>query len=58
MLGELFGHPAAKEMLKPKRGRPVLANPKEHLNIRLDVDVIGALKQTGKGWQTRLSNAL
>ena len=56
--GELFGLPAAKQMLKPKRGRPVLANPKEHVNIRLDADVIGAFKETGKGWQTRLSNAL
>ena len=53
-----IGHPAAKEMLKPKRGRPVLANPKEHVNIRLDADVIGAFKRTGTGWQTRLNNAL
>ena len=58
VLGELFGQPAAKEMLKPKRGRPVLANPKEHVNIRLDADVIGAFKETGTGWQTRVNNAL
>lgn len=58
VLGELFGQPAAREMLKPKRGRPVLANPKEHVNIRLDADVIGAFKRTGTGWQTRVNNAL
>ena len=58
VLGELFGQPAAKEMLKPKRGRPVLAHPKEHVNIRLDADVIGAFKDTGTGWQTRVNNAL
>jgi uncharacterized protein (DUF4415 family) len=58
MLGELFGDKAAKEMLKPKRGRPALAKPKEHVNIRLDADVLGAFKETGAGWQTRVNNAL
>ena len=58
MLGELLGDKVAKEMLKPKRGRPVLAKPKEHVNIRLDADVLGAFKETGAGWQTRVNNAL
>jgi uncharacterized protein (DUF4415 family) len=58
MLGELLGDKVAKEMLKPKRGRPALAKPKEHVNIRLDADVLGAFKETGTGWQTRVNNAL
>lgn len=58
VLEGMFGKTAAKEMLKPKRGRPVLAHPKEHVNIRLDADVLGAFKETGAGWQTRMNNAL
>jgi uncharacterized protein (DUF4415 family) len=58
VLTGLFGQPAAQEMLKPKRGRPALATPKEHVNIRLDADIVGAFKETGAGWQTRLNNAL
>ncbi len=58
LLPGLFGEAAAKEMLKPKRGRPISATPKEHINIRLDADIVGAFKQSGSGWQTRLNNAL
>ena len=57
-LADLVGPDAAKEMLKPKRGRPVLERPKEHVNIRLDADIVGAFKGTGAGWQTRVNNAL
>ena len=58
VLPELFGNSAAQDLLKPKRGRPVSASPKEHVNIRLDADVLSAFKRTGSGWQTRLNNAL
>lgn len=58
MLGDLLGQNVAQEMLKPKRGRPALARPKAHVNIRLDADVLEAFKETGSGWQTRLNNAL
>jgi uncharacterized protein (DUF4415 family) len=58
VLPELFGKGAARELLKPKRGRPLSAKPKEHVNIRLDADVLSAFKRTGSGWQTRLNNAL
>ena len=57
VLPELFGS-AAQELLVPKRGRPLSANPKEHVNIRLDADVLSAFRRTGSGWQTRLNNAL
>lgn len=58
VLGELVGQPQAKELLKPKRGRPTLSKPKAHVNIRLDSDILDAFKDTGTGWQTRVNNAL
>jgi uncharacterized protein (DUF4415 family) len=58
VLPGLFGEAAAKTLLKPKRGRPALATPKEHINIRLDADIVDAFKDSGVGWQTRLNNAL
>ncbi len=58
VLPRLVGIDAAQELLKPKRGRPRLANPKEHVNIRLDADAVHAFRSTGRGWQTRLNNAL
>ena len=58
VLTGLFGQSAVQEMIKPKRGRPTLATPKEHVNIRLDADIVGAFRETGAGWQTHLNNAL
>lgn len=58
VLSDLLGSATAGEMLKLKRGRPMAANPKEHVNIRLDADVVGAFKGSGAGWQTRINNAL
>lgn len=58
VLPELVGDDAAQELLRPRRGRPRSTNPKEHVNIRLDADVVRAFRSTGKGWQTRLNDAL
>ena len=58
VLPKMFGPNVAKELLKPKRGRPFSASPKAHVNIRLDSDIVQAFKGTGSGWQTRLNNAL
>ena len=54
----VVGVDAAQELLKPKRGRPRSTNPKEHVNIRLDADVLRAFRSRGRGWQTRLNSAL
>ena len=43
--------------LRPLRGRPPLAQPKAALTMRVDADVLAALKASGPGWQTRI-NAL
>lgn len=39
-------------------GRPVSANPRKLLSIRLPVDVIDRWKATGPGWQTRMAKQL
>lgn len=38
-------------------GRPRIANPKAPLTMRIDADVLQALRSSGQGWQTRV-NAL
>jgi uncharacterized protein (DUF4415 family) len=58
VLPALIGETAAQSLLKPKRGRPPLAAPKTHVNIRLDADVLDAFKRQGDGWQTRINGAL
>ena len=41
-----------------KMGRPVSDNPKKAVSIRLSPDVLNSFKATGRGWQTRIDNAL
>ena len=57
-LPEIFGATLAAEMLKPKCWRPRTDTPKVFTGIRLDADVLEAFRATGKGWQTRMNNAL
>jgi uncharacterized protein (DUF4415 family) len=57
VLPELFGNQAAQTMLKP-RGRPRSEVVKERITIRLDADVLEAFRSTGKGWQTRMNDAM
>lgn len=44
-------------VLKP-RGRPKATSTKEPVKIRLDADVLAALRASGDGWQTRINDAL
>lgn len=46
--------------IKPtlRRGRPVAVHPKIHTGLRLDADVLLAFKTGGRGWQTRINDAL
>lgn len=57
VLPELFGTKTAKMMLKP-RGRPRSEVVKERITIRFDADVLEAFRSTGKGWQTRMNDAM
>lgn len=42
----------------PSRGRPRLANPKVPVTLRVDADVLERFKAGGKGWQSRMNEAL
>lgn len=51
--------PLTDTKLKAMRtmGRPRIANPKAAVTMRIDTDVLEALRSSGPGWQTRV-NAL
>ena len=53
---EVFPELAAS--IRRARGRPPVENPKQHVSLRLDPDVIAKFKATGKGWQGRINEAL
>lgn len=40
------------------RGRPPIETPKIATAIRFDADVLAGLRATGKGWQTRVNDAM
>ncbi len=39
-------------------GRPRVEAPKRQVSVRLDVDVLEALKAGGPGWQSRMNEVL
>lgn len=41
-----------------RRGRPKVAVTKEAVKIRLDADVLTAMRATGDGWPTRINDML
>lgn len=41
-----------------KGGRPVSANPRVLISLRLPADVLARWKATGPGWQTRMAEKL
>lgn len=43
---------------KRRAGRPAGSGKKEQVAIRLDKDVLEAFRATGRGWQTRMNDAL
>lgn len=59
-----FARITMPEQLQPaarKRGRPqgsTQATTKEPVKLRLDADVLAALRATGDGWQTRINEML
>ena len=46
------------EAMRRQRGRPAGSGTKEQVAIRFDRDVLDALRATGKGWQTRVNDAM
>lgn len=45
-------------LLKRGRGRPKVDQPKRQITLRLDTDVIEAMRASGPGWQVRANEAL
>ena len=41
-----------------QRGRPKADNHKELVAVRYDSEILAAFRATGKGWQTRMNDAL
>ena len=50
--------PELAESIKRARGRPTVEKPRQHVSLRLDPDVLEKFKATGKGWQSRINDAL
>ena len=48
----------ATALAKKRMGRPLSANRKTPLSLRLSNDVVTYFKATGRGWQTRIDEAL
>ncbi|RBP07074.1 uncharacterized protein (DUF4415 family) [Roseiarcus fermentans] len=48
----------AQGTLTRRRGRPKLASPKTQISVRLDPDVLAALRASGPGWQARMNQVL
>ena len=46
------------ELLKRGRGRPKSEAPKRQVTLRLDGDVIAAMRASGPGWQARANAVL
>jgi uncharacterized protein (DUF4415 family) len=48
----------AQGTLTRRRGRPKLTSPKEQISVRLDPDVLAALRASGPGWQATINQIL
>jgi uncharacterized protein (DUF4415 family) len=56
-LPELTEEMLSRASLK-KGGRPVSANPRKPISLRLPTEVIERWRATGPGWQTRMAERL
>ena len=59
--GEYAAVHTPEAIIERRRGRPagsVKADAKVAINLRVDPDVLAALRATGPGWQTRMDAAL
>ena len=56
--GEVVTREEYVAAVKKRMGRPRAAVPRPTLNMRIDPDVLEALKASGRGWQTRVNDLL
>lgn len=58
----IAGEPVSREVglaeFRKRMGRPPVEVKRPTLNMRIDADVLDALKASGKGWQTRVNAIL
>ena len=47
-----------EEIVRLRRGRRLGSGTKSSTTVRFDNDILAAFKATGKGWQSRMNNAL
>jgi uncharacterized protein (DUF4415 family) len=45
-------------VIEKKRGRPFSETRKELVSLRFDPDVLAGLRATGRGWRTRVNDAM
>ena len=50
--------PELAESIRRSRGRPPAENPKKQVTLRLDADVVERFRASGRGWQSRINEAL
>ncbi|MGQ8878796.1 BrnA antitoxin family protein [Delftia sp. NA_296.1] len=55
---EITGDMLAEMQPLARRGRPPLEQPKLSMTMRVDADVLMAIKATGAGWQSRVNEVL
>ena len=55
---EITGDMLAGMQPLARRGRPPLEQPKMPMTMRVDADVLEAIKATGTGWQSRVNSVL
>lgn len=55
---ELTAEDLARMHPLPRPGRPRLERPKVPVTMRVDADVLDAIKASGTGWQTRVNQVL
>lgn len=58
VLPELLQAQQQGELKTRPVGRPKAQNPKQAVTVRYDAEIIEYFKSTGKGWQTRMNDAL
>lgn len=55
---EITADKAARMKPLVRRGWPTVLRPKAPITTRIDADVLDAIKENGKGWQTRVNEVL
>jgi uncharacterized protein (DUF4415 family) len=50
--------PEIVEVYRRSRGRPPKTTTKVPTTLRLDADIVESFRRTGRGWQTRMNEAL